>query len=95
MVYLEQYFDFSNKMISKIEQLETTPPGQFEQALKSVAKNILTTLPQNLWYDNIYGAIDTLLDTITQEYELYTIPVDDGFDPKYFNKDEINSILQS
>jgi len=76
--YLTQYFKFSTILIDALENLETiVDEAKYNKAIKLFVQHIITPLPDNKLSENLYGAMDYLIDVINYEYEIASYPIDE------------------
>ena len=73
--FLTAYFEFSNKIISELDRLQTFANEQeYKKEFKKFIKNILIIVPKDELKDTLYTAMDDFFDIINDEYD-----IDDNF----------------
>ncbi|MEA3316215.1 MAG: plasmid pRiA4b ORF-3 family protein [Campylobacterota bacterium] len=81
--YFGAYSEFSNKLISELDRLQTISSGEeYEKEFKKFVKIILVSIPKNELKEYIYTAMDDFFDIINDEYNIGAIPFDNNFEDR-------------
>jgi hypothetical protein len=69
-IFLNRYIEFQNKLMLEFEVLETLDDDKFHNKIESIGDNIFSTVPDFVKKQNLFGAIEDIVLTIIEEYNI-------------------------
>lgn len=68
--FIGKYMLFHNKLVLEFENLETLSQEQFHKEIELLADTIFSTVPNGVKKQNLFGAIEDIVVTIIEEYNI-------------------------